>query len=253
NLHLSEVLRFCEKEIRETIQHSLGRGKVDLSIKFQASGVQVLEFEVNDALITKLSSLSQNVATQFANAQINVMDLLNWPGVLKRTELNTQELKAAVLSVIKTAMTEFIATRQREGAGIANFLKQCLSDISTHMATIKERLPLVLKIQRDKILARFAELELNLDVHRLEQEFVWLAQKTDIAEELQRLEAHVQEVERIVNEGGVVGRRLDFLMQELNREANTIGSKSMDSDVTRADVELKVLIEQMREQVQNLE
>jgi uncharacterized protein (TIGR00255 family) len=252
-LHLSDSLRAYEKEIRELLQKRLGRGKVDLGLRFQASQAQALEFAVNTPLIAKLSELAQTVSTQFSGAQLNLMDLLSWPGVLKSAELNTQDLKQAVMTVVEAAIAEFIETRQREGAGIEAFLKQVLTNIATHMTAIKARLPLVMQLQRDKILARFAELQLNLDTHRLEQEFVWLAQKTDIAEELQRLEAHVHEVERALNEGGIIGRRLDFLMQELNREANTIGSKSMDAEVTRADVELKVLIEQMREQVQNLE
>ncbi len=253
NLHLSEAVRAFEKDLRELLQKRLGRGKVDLGIRFQASPTQALEFEVNMPLVEKMAELSQKLSAQFASTQVDMMELLNWPGVLKSSELNVKELKKAVLQVVDTALIEFIETREREGAGIVAFLKQCLVDILQHMAVIKARLPLVLKLQRDKILARFAELELSLDPHRLEQEFVWLTQKTDIAEELQRLEAHVQEVLRIVIEGGVVGRRLDFLMQELNRETNTIGSKSMDAEITRADVELKVLIEQMREQVQNLE
>lgn len=253
SLHLTETTRLYEKEIRELLQQKLARGKVDFALKFQPNVNQALQLEVNEALVSKLSTLTQSMAAQFAGPQLNLLDLLNWPGVLKSAELNTADLKEGVMAVADAATAELIATRQREGQTVAAFLKRCLSDIVAHMAVIKERLPSVLKIQRERILARFAELELNLDIHRLEQEFVWLAQKTDIAEELQRLEAHVNEVQRIVKEGGVVGRRLDFLMQELNREANTIGSKSVDSEVTQADVELKVLIEQMREQVQNLE
>lgn len=253
SLHLTETTRLYEKEIRELLQQNLARGKVDFALKFQPNVNQALQLEVNEALVSKLSTLTHGMAAQFPGSQLNVLDLLNWPGVLKSAELNAADLKEGILAVADAAIAELIATRQREGQTVAAFLKCCLNDIVAHMAVIKERLPLVLKIQREKILARFAELELNLDAHRLEQEFVWLAQKTDIAEELQRLEAHVNEVQRIVKEGGVVGRRLDFLMQELNREANTIGSKSIDSEVTQADVELKVLIEQMREQVQNLE
>jgi len=253
NLYLSEPFRLYEKEVRELLQHRLGRGKVDVALKFQPNSHQALQFEVNEALIAKLSSLGEGVAQQFKGAQLNLMDLLSWPGVLKSAELDVTGLKKALLNLLDETLNEFIETRHREGAGVGDFLNRCLTDIEQHMQTIKGRLPLVLKAQREKILARFAELELSLDPHRLEQEFVWLAQKSDIAEELQRLEAHVEEVKRIVKEGGVMGRRLDFLMQELNREANTIGSKSMDTEVTQADVELKVLIEQMREQVQNLE
>lgn len=159
----------------------------------------------------------------------------------------------AALGLLEDTLKDLCQMRQREGVGLSEFIQARLQVIEQEIAKIQKRLPEALEAQRERIQARFNELSLTLDPERLEQEMAWIVQKADVAEELQRLVAHIEEVRRALKQGGVVGRRLDFLMQELNREANTLGSKAIHSAVTQSVVELKVQIEQMREQVQNIE
>ncbi len=252
NLYLPDTLRNYEKILRELLQQNLSRGKVDLSIKFQTQN-QTSHWEVNSALVDQLVNLSQDLENRFSNAQVNLMDLLSWPGVLNPVLPEAEDMEVILRGLVQTTLHELIEGRHREGAGIKSFMQECLSSMKKEIGLIVQRGPLVLEFQREKILNRFSELQLTIDPARLEQELLWWVQKMDITEEVQRLGAHLIEIQRVLDEGGVLGRRLDFLMQELNREANTIGSKSADSVITQADVELKVLTEQMREQVQNLE
>jgi uncharacterized protein (TIGR00255 family) len=208
---------------------------------------------VNQTLTQQLAKATQQVMKYFPQAQVDAMSILSWPGILQNKEMNMDAINKVALSLLQETLTELAACRQREGESMAKYLKERLASIQKNLRLVEQHQPIVLAASRQKILTRLAEIAANLDQDRLEQEMVWLAQKADTAEELQRAQAHLVEVERVLKQGGVVGRRLDFLMQELNREANTLGSKSIDAEITQAVVEIKVCIEQMREQVQNIE
>lgn len=179
--------------------------------------------------------------------------MLSWPGVLVADTSDPQALNAEAMALFDEALAELKAGRQREGQELARLINERLDNMSSEVTTLRALVPQMLAAQRQKILDRFGDMQAELDPQRLEQEMVLLAQKSDVAEELDRLSTHVTEVRRVLKGGGAAGRRLDFLMQELNREANTLGSKAFDPRSTQAAVNLKVLIEQMREQVQNIE
>lgn len=179
--------------------------------------------------------------------------MLAWPGVLVADASDPQALNAEAIALFDEALAELKAGRQREGVELARLINERLDSMASEVTTLRALVPQMLAVQRQKILDRFADMKAELDPQRLEQEMVLLAQKSDVAEELDRLSTHVNEVRRVLKSGGAAGRRLDFLMQELNREANTLGSKAFDPRSTQAAVNLKVLIEQMREQVQNIE
>ena len=253
SLRLPDFLNPLESPIRDQIHRQLHRGKVDAVLRFQ-SGMKVsFQLVANRTLIAQLAKASESALEFFPTASINMMDVLSWPGVLETPEQPMDEITQDVLTLLKATLDDVVQSRRREGEGIQQFLLERLSNLQKGTTNIKKRVPELMDVTRQKIKSRFEELSLSVEQERLEQEMVWLIQKMDVSEELQRLEAHQIEVQRILEQGGVVGRRLDFLMQELNREANTLSSKSWDADVTQIAVELKVQIEQMREQVQNLE
>ena len=186
-------------------------------------------------------------------AALNPREVLWWPGVLVADTSDPQALNAEAMALFDEALAELKAGRQREGVELARLINERLDSMANEVTTLRALVPQMLATQRQKVLDRFSDLQAELDPQRLEQEMVLLAQKSDVAEELDRLSTHVTEVRRVLKGGGAAGRRLDFLMQELNREANTLGSKAFDPRSTQAAVNLKVLIEQMREQVQNIE
>ncbi len=253
SIRMPESLRNYEKLVREQIQKSISRGKVEATLKFQPGQDVPFNITVNQSLAQQLADAAQSVNGLFPNAQVNMVELLAWPGILQTKDTNLDAAGEGTLELLQQTLSDLVAARQREGDGVKKFIVERLQNIQQGIEVIKKRMPTVVKTGQTKMKARFEELSVNLDKERFEQEMVWLAQKVDIAEELQRLEAHVIEVQRVLKAGDVVGRRLDFLMQELNREANTISSKSVDSEVTQAAIELRVQIEQMREQVQNIE
>ena len=185
--------------------------------------------------------------------EINLVDILRFPGVVDNQNQDLDQISQDLLEGFEQILAEFIAMRGREGANLQALIQQRLDAIATEATKVQAQMPSVLQWQKDRLQQRFDELNLQLDPQRLEQEMVLLAQKVDVAEELDRLQLHVKETTSILKKGGAVGRKLDFMMQELNREANTLASKSINADVTNSAVELKVLIEQMREQIQNLE
>lgn len=253
SVRMPEPLRHLEKSVREQIQKHINRGKIEAILKFQPGQDVPFNMTVNESLAGQLATAAQSMKELFPNAQANVMDLLAWPGILQTTDTNMDVVGMALLKLLQQTLSDLVAVRQREGEGVKKFISERLQLVKRYINAVEKRMPSVIKGAQTKIQARFEELSLSLDKDRFEQEMVWLAQKVDIAEELQRLEAHTVEVQRILEKGGVVGRRLDFLMQELNREANTLSSKSVDSEVTQAAMELRVQIEQIREQVQNIE
>ncbi|HTO17876.1 MAG TPA: YicC/YloC family endoribonuclease [Pseudomonas sp.] len=253
HLRLPDSFRDLEGPVREALRQGLSRGKVECTLRFTEAGSgQTLQVDRERA--AQLITAAEEVAALIRQpAPINPLEVLGWPGVLVGDAADPQALNAAALELFGEALAQLREGRAREGAELARLLEERLDAIRAEVATLREQVPQMLGLQRQKILDRFAELRLEADSQRLEQELVMLAQKSDVAEELDRLNTHVGEVRRVLKSGGAAGRRLDFLMQELNREANTLGSKAYDPRSTQAAVNLKVLIEQMREQVQNIE
>lgn len=253
HLRLPDAFRDLEGTVREALRQGLSRGKVECTLRFAEENTGK-PLQVDSQRARQLIAAAEQVAALIQQpAPLNPLEVLAWPGVLVADAADPQALNAAALDLFNQALAELKNGRGREGAELAKLLNERLDGINAEVVALRELVPQMLAGQRQKIEARFAELQAELDPQRLEQELVLLAQKSDVAEELDRLSTHVAEVRRVLKAGGAAGRRLDFLMQELNREANTLGSKAFDPRSTQAAVNLKVLIEQMREQVQNIE
>lgn len=252
---LPEDFREIEPALREQIRKTLQRGKVEVSLYVQLEQENEAELGVNLQRVVQLSKAAQQIHEQLGDkaAAINPLELLKWPGVIQKQEVDREAQQAAVLDLFQGALTSLVEHRTREGAELEQLIVQRLDAVSAQVVAVRARLPEILQAQREKLQQKIAALGVELDPERLEQEVVLLAQKADVAEELDRLDTHVIEVKRSLKQTDSLGRRLDFLMQELNREANTLSSKAIVSDTTQAAVELKVLIEQMREQIQNIE
>ena len=253
SVHLPEIFRDTEMAVRESVKSQLQRGKVDVSLKYQPADALSYELSCNEVLLGQLQQMAQRVSSHFPEATIDVFDVLNYRGVVQTAKQSTEQLSVLMFGSLQGCLERVVSVRGREGDGIAQFIQQRLEGLATQLAIVEQKLPVVMAAFKQRLLQQFEILQSKVDTDRLEQELVWFAQKIDIAEELQRLHAHVTECNRIISVGGVVGRRLDFLMQELNREANTIASKSVDIEITQAALEMKVLLEQIREQVQNIE
>ena len=253
HLRLPESFRDLEGAVREALRNGLSRGKVECTLRFSDDNVgKALQVDLERA--AQLVAAAESVAGLIKQpAALNPLEVLGWPGVLVADAADPQALNQSALSLFTEALNELKKGREREGSELAKLLNERLNSILEQVVALRELVPQMLAGQRQKILDRCAEMQAELDPQRLEQELVILAQKSDVAEELDRLSTHVSEVRRVLKTGGQAGRRLDFLMQELNREANTLGSKAFDTRSTQAAVNLKVLIEQMREQVQNIE
>ena len=252
---LPDTVRQLENNLRDALRNTLNRGKVECSLRIQAEGSSSsTRLSINDELLTQLVATSEHVQQQLReSAPINPLQLLQWPGVMTEARIDDEVICTDALSVFTVTLQQLLSSREREGAALKLFIEQRLESITHITNDIRHQMPIILKAQQQKLIDRIAQFAIELDKERLEQEIVMLAQKADVDEELDRLEAHIAEVSRVLIKGGPCGRRLDFLMQELNREANTLSSKSIVSDTTQAAVELKVLIEQMREQIQNIE
>jgi uncharacterized protein (TIGR00255 family) len=254
SVRLPDELRALEPLVRERVAARLGRGKLDCNLRCDRNPTSEGELRVDQDRLKAVLHACREVEKRSAEASSPaVMDLLRWPGVVLEAELDVDSVKAYALTLLEQALDELITTREREGEKIAGLLSLRCDGIEAEVAKAQQRLPDVQARIRDKLTARLAELEVQVDNNRLEQELLIMTQKMDVDEELERLQTHVAEVRRVLKRDEPVGRRLDFLMQELNREANTLGSKSADGNTTAVAVETKVLIEQMREQVQNVE
>ncbi|HLQ24250.1 MAG TPA: YicC/YloC family endoribonuclease [Acidiferrobacterales bacterium] len=253
-LRLPEELRSLEPQIRELIGKRLSRGKVDCSLYFKAKDNAASELQLNDKLVSKLIELTRKIDDLARNiSSLRAIDLLRWPGVLVVPERDTEVLSKTATEAVIKALDELVMVRRREGEHLRTLLEQRLQTMRQIVDSIKPLLPQFVQEFRQRLQARLAEIRQEVDAARLEQEVVLFAQRVDVEEELDRLSTHITEIGRVLNEPSQVGRRLDFLMQELHREANTLGAKSPDMRLTKATVDLKVLIEQMREQVQNIE
>jgi uncharacterized protein (TIGR00255 family) len=254
SVRLPEELRVLEPVVRERVARRLSRGKVDCSLRFRPQVGAAGELRVNERLVEQLLSAVELVRGHLpASHGITPMDVLRWPGIVEAMEQDLGPVQAAASELLDQALQDLVTARDREGERLAELVRQRCAAMREQVERARRRIPEVLAGLRERLRSRLAELAEEIDPARLEQELVLLAQKLDVAEEMDRLATHLDEVERVLGQNEPVGRRLDFLMQELNREANTLGSKSVDSETTAVSVEMKVLIEQMREQVQNIE
>jgi uncharacterized protein (TIGR00255 family) len=255
SFRLPEDFREIEPNLRDAMRKALQRGKVEASLSVHWDQEGESDLGINLAKVTQLTTAAQQINGLLGAvaAPVNALDILRWPGVIQKQELEREELHTVALQLFESALQGLIEHRSREGAELEQLILNRLDSVSAQVVKVRARMPEILAAQREKLQAKLAALQVELDPERLEQEIVLLAQKADVDEELDRLDTHVIEVKRSLKQTDSLGRRLDFLMQELNREANTLSSKAIVSDTTQAAVELKVLIEQMREQVQNIE
>jgi uncharacterized protein (TIGR00255 family) len=256
---MPDELRGIEQALREMIASTVTRGKVECRIACaRRGGIAQGGPELDESLLSRLLSLGARVQTASSVAghealPLGVADILRWPGMLGSEDLPVDSLKAAALELAPALIADFNAARAREGAKLRGIILERAADIRGRIATVQPRMPAVISAFEHKLNARLKEALVAADDERVRQEVALFINKIDVDEELSRLGAHLDELERLLARGGATGKRLDFLMQELNREANTLGSKSADIEVTRVSLDLKLLIEQMREQIQNIE
>ncbi|MCL4145487.1 UNVERIFIED_CONTAM: hypothetical protein GTU68_066947 [Idotea baltica] len=249
---MPEELRVHEPSLREAIGAKLARGRVDCFIRLKESDTVNLEPNTQNA--AQLQNLLKEMQEQVPSMQaIRAIDVLRWPGVMQAKQVNPETIKKSLLNVINTALDDLVIARSKEGEKMAQLIQQRLDEMNDILTSVVEFLPEIAQSYRTRLEDKLADIVDQLEPNRLEQEMVLFLQKTDVAEELDRLQVHIAEVASVLAKPEPAGRRLDFLMQELNREVNTLGSKSQDQRLTKASVDLKVLVEQMREQVQNIE
>ena len=250
---IPDALRTLEPRLRELASKKLARGKIDCFIRLQSHPGQSAELKVNAQQLDSLVAATDVIASKLKTSKPTALEVLQFPGICSAPELSEEVLHKEATSLFGTAVQTLAENRLREGEKLSTMILDRLEQVATQVTATRELVPALRQQQRDRIISRVAEIGAEVDQGRLEQELVYLAQKADVDEELDRLDAHIEEVRRALKKGGPCGRRLDFLMQELNREANTLSSKSISSGTTQNAVELKVLIEQMREQIQNIE
>lgn len=251
---LNEELRVLEPAMREAIGNAISRGKVDCRLNYSPSAAKAGQLQLNAVLLQQLVQLNQTVQAHLADSQsLSVAEILRWPGVLGAETEPAENLHNSCLALLQTALNELNATRGREGEKLKQLLLQRVEQMEQLVAEILPRIPELLAGYQEKLIGRLKEAGIGHDDERIRQEISLFAQKIDVDEELSRLRTHLDEVKRVLGRGGVIGKRLDFLMQELNREANTLGSKSVDAEMSQASMDMKVLIDQMREQIQNIE
>jgi uncharacterized protein (TIGR00255 family) len=254
SIRLPDGFREIDTELRSIMRSHVQRGKLECMLRYEPSSGQVQPIEVNLELVTELHGAMDRIARILDNpAHISALDILQFPGVWQRTEEDLESVQQDALTLFAEALEELCAMRAREGARILPMIESRIDGIRAQVRAVRDQLPTIMDRQADAIRARIADLQEQIDDHRIEQELVIMLQKADVAEELDRLESHLKEIGNNLVKNEPVGRRLDFLMQELNREANTLSSKSLASSTSQQAVEIKVLIEQMREQIQNIE
>jgi uncharacterized protein (TIGR00255 family) len=252
-LRLPDELRAFEAQLRERVAGRVSRGKLDLVLRLRSAGGGDA-LQVDDALLARLGDLAQRLDARFPRLQVQFTELLQFPGVVQARGVDADVLQREVLALLDVVLDDFVAAREREGGKLAQVIAERADAIEKIAADVRGLVPQIRAGQRQKLEVRLNDLGTALDPGRLEQELVIWLQKLDVDEELDRLDSHLAELRRILKGGkDAVGRRLDFLLQEFNREANTLGSKSVDARTSNAAVELKVLIDQIREQIQNIE
>ncbi|PCI58901.1 MAG: YicC family protein [Methylophilaceae bacterium] len=253
-LKLEDVFRATEPHVREMLKAKLGRGKVECRIHLAKVTTQEAKMQLNHLALQQIAVSVKAAAEYFPETQaVNMLDVLRMPGVLVSEVCDAEALAQDAISLLKLAVDDLIAARAREGEKLKAMILERLTEIEALVATVKPMLPTMVKAYQAKLLAKLQEAQKSNDDERIRQEIILYTQRIDVDEELSRLDSHVEEVKRILSAGGIVGKKLDFLMQEMNREANTLGAKSVAIDTTKISMQLKVLIEQMREQIQNIE
>ena len=256
---LDDALKPLEPALRSLFQASLNRGKVECKINLNHAALSPQNLSINASMLKQITDIAENLQTHYPNSTaMSIAEIMRWPGVVtdRDNSENTDDVDAIMtnaVNVFEACLSDLMTARQREGAKLSAVIVERLTDIQHIVAQIKPLLPLQITAYQNKLIAKFKEVMEVADDDRIRQEVLLFAQKMDVDEELVRLNAHLQEVQHILKTGGIVGKKLDFLMQELNREANTLGSKSVSIEVSQAAIAIKVLIEQMREQIQNLE
>ena len=254
SIRIADELRLIEPQVREKINLKLSRGKVEVSLRFKPSQTVSSQIAVNESLAGQVADAAKSLQKMIGDTQpLSALEVLRWPGVVGQAEADFGPLQQLALSLFDTTLEDYIETRQREGEKTAVMLTERCDAIDEIIAKVTTLRPQAIERQRTKLMSRIEELDTDHDTGRLEQELVYISQRLDVTEELDRLTAHLSELRDILKRDEPVGRRLDFLVQEFNREANTLSSKSADADTTALSVDLKVFIEQMREQVQNIE
>ncbi len=255
NIRLPEIVRELEQSVRENIHLFFKRGKVECSLRFYPGPKLGSLISINRNLLGQLIAIALEVNSSIAQglSQLDLMKLLAWEGVVVQEGFDINLVCEELIILFRRAAEDLKESRRREGASLAQGIDERIENIAQQVVEIKKHLPGLVARQREKIMERLEEVKVSLDLTRLEQEMVYYAQRIDISEELERTLSHLAEVKRAFRTSDSAGRRLDFMMQELNREANTLASKSSDPVITHAAVEMKVLIEQIREQVQNIE
>jgi len=251
---LPEDLRGLESAVRKRIAETIKRGKVECHLRYKSSETEHPELLINEDYATAILKACQKISKPLHQpSELNVIEVLKWPGVVRKPEIDLSPVMTAALDLFDQALNDLCESKKSEGQRMQVMLEERCAAMKLIVAQERKRRPELVNKTREKLLDRIKELAVEHDANRFEQEIAYITQKMDVDEELDRLESHFVEIEKILNRNEAIGRRLDFMMQELNREANTLGSKSADIETTQASVELKVLIEQMREQVQNIE
>lgn len=251
---LPEQFRGLEPLLRERFRQRLSRGKIECHLRFEANPAAQSHLTINEGLAQQVINAANQIMHMTGElSRINPFQVMQWPGVMETPEQDMDAINQALLTAFDEGVDEFIAARGREGDNMKALIEQRLDAISAEVVKVRARMPEILEWQRERLFSKFEEAKIELDASRVEQELILLAQKSDVAEELDRLDSHVKEAREVLKKGGPCGRKLDFMMQEFNRESNTLASKSISTDITASGVELKVLIEQMREQIQNIE
>ncbi len=251
---LPETFRAIEPRLRDILRSNTQRGKIDAQLRFNGAANTGQATHVDQKQLQQLLAALDLVQQQsVSSAAPGTLELLAWPGVLKAEEIDQQTQHNAAITLFEKSVQDLVAMRAREGEKLGEFIAQRLDGIEAVLQQLRSKMPELLAAQQQKLRDRVAQLQASVEPTRLEQELLIIAQKTDISEECDRLETHIVETRRTLAKGGVCGRRLDFLMQEFNREANTMSSKAIAGSISQAAIELKVLIEQMREQIQNIE
>lgn len=251
---LDDALKNLEPVLRERIAAKVNRGKLECKLNLMPQNQVAASLQINQEILQQLSDVSAYIQKKLPQSEVlSVGEILRWPGVLTGTEISTETLTQAVESLLETALQDFNASRAREGEKLKSVILDRVAQIEQLVEKVKPMMSTLVQEYRSKLEAKLADVMKTLDEERIAQELVLFMQRVDVDEELSRLSTHVSEVKRILNQNSPAGKRLDFLMQELNREANTLGSKSVSVQTTQVSMELKVLIEQMREQIQNIE
>ncbi|WP_232501622.1 YicC/YloC family endoribonuclease [Candidatus Tachikawaea gelatinosa] len=253
NINLPEILRNLEENILKKIRQRLSRGKIDCTLHFEKKKFMKNDFIINKKLIRNITKLIDSIVLKNHPGIINLIEILKWPGVISVKKFKINQFNSEILENFDTTLDNLIHQREREGAILKTIIEKKLKSMLTEIKKIFKNIPIVIEFQRNRLLKKMKEIPINNDFHRFEQELLMMLCRMDISEELDRIKIHTKEIFNILNDKKIVGRRLEFMIQELNRESNTLASKSINENITASAIELKILIEQVREQIQNIE